>query len=88
MAMDGNDTRTGIHHEVDGVRREVRVDVLDPMVAAIYRTWTPAQRLQAGHEQAIAIRRLLASQLKGLNPGWTDDDVQREVARRFLGYHA
>ena len=82
--MDGKDTRTGIFIERNGERREIRVDALDPVVAAVYRTWDSAKRLEAAHQQAVGARRLLVAQLRALNPEWTEEQVRAEVRRRFL----
>lgn len=84
--MDRVDDRTGIFHTFpNGETREICIELADKAQIEIYRRWTPAQRLAAGAEQTRFVRRMLRSQLKSLNPEWSDEEVEREVARRFLG---
>ncbi|HEX5726623.1 MAG TPA: hypothetical protein VFX98_14200 [Longimicrobiaceae bacterium] len=78
--------RTGVYHTIGGEAREIRIELADDAQVAVYRRWTPAERLRAGAEQTRFVRGMLRSQLKSLYPDWLEDQVQREVARRFLGH--
>ncbi|MBX6419429.1 MAG: hypothetical protein IRZ06_00260 [Nevskia sp.] len=59
-------------------------DLVTARSAAIYRAMTPAQRL----EQALRLRRqmlsLMDAGLRAEHPEWTEEQRQREIARRIL----
>jgi hypothetical protein len=84
--MDRNENRTGIFHTIDGERREIVIELPDPVQMDIYASWTPAQRLKAGREQCRFVRRMLRSQLGSLHPEWSPEELDRAVAERILGY--
>lgn len=69
----------------NGEKREVNVRLLDERQAAIYRTWTPAQRMKAADDQMRFYRSMMAGVIRGEHPDWSDEEVRREIARRLLG---
>lgn len=77
--------RTGIFHDFPDGRREIRIELADEAQMRIYRTWTPALRLQAAADMNQTVRGLVRAQLHSLYPDWTAEDVRREMARRYLG---
>jgi hypothetical protein len=82
---DGTNNRTGVFIDVNGEEREVVIELLDDKLVEIYRTWTPARSLKAAADLTRDMRRLLKNQLASLHPDWSPEEVDREVARRFLG---
>ena len=60
------------------------VEVVDPQVAAILREKTEGERFNIAlglwHFARNTIRRNVAAE----NPGWTQDEVNREATRRLL----
>jgi hypothetical protein len=82
---DKENNRTGIFTTINGERREIVVELLDPKQAEIYRSWTPAQSLRAAADLTRYMRRMLRTQIASLHPDWSAEKVEREVARRFLG---
>jgi Rv0078B-related antitoxin len=77
--------RTGIFTTINGERREIVIELLDPKQGEIYRSWTPAQRLRAAADLCRFARQLMRNQIQSLNPEWSPEQVEREVARRTLG---
>lgn len=87
--MDEANGRTGIYHTfADGVRRELVVELPDAEMVRLQAGWTPAQRLRAAADHMRAMRRLQRAQIRSLNPRWSDEQVQAEMARRALGVRA
>ena len=62
-----------------------RFEVVDEDVAAILRTKSPAQRLRMVFDANQMVRKLIAGRVKTDHPDWTEDRIQREVARRMSG---
>jgi hypothetical protein len=82
--LDRNDNRTGFFHTIDGETREIVVELADRRQLAVWSRWSPAQRLQAAAEIAAMARETIALQLRSRHPDWTEEQIDREVARRFL----
>ena len=61
-----------------------QIEVVDEDVAACLRRMTPGQKLAQIDEANRASRMMMAAGIRLRNPGWTDEQVQREVARRLL----
>ena len=60
-----------------------RVERLDARMAAIYRSMSSEQRLAACFDATRLVRSRLEAHLS-CREGWTPEQVQAEVARRFL----
>jgi hypothetical protein len=60
-----------------------QIEVVDESMAAILRQKTTAERIAIACDANKTARALLAAQVRRLHPGWTDEEVQREVARRM-----
>jgi len=61
-----------------------QVEVLEDRVAEVLMRKTPAERLHIGFDIWISARRMLLSHIKHTHPDWSQLQVEREVARRFL----
>ncbi len=65
-------------------------EVLDQMEliseerAAYFRSLTVAQKIEMVGELNRQVRRQVADRLHRENPDWTDQQIQAEVARKFL----
>lgn len=62
-----------------------RIEMMDEQTAAIMRKKTPGELLKMMDEMWQFASRLVRSQLHADNPGWTDEKLQRETARRMSG---
>ncbi|MSQ97096.1 MAG: hypothetical protein EXR98_21435 [Gemmataceae bacterium] len=60
-----------------------QIEVVDEAVAAILRQKTPAERIAIACDAHRTARAMLAAQIRSQHADWTDDEVQREVARRL-----
>jgi hypothetical protein len=60
------------------------VETLDPIVAAILRRQTPAQRVQTALQMNRLVRDGIRSHLKTVHSDWSADLVEKELARRML----
>jgi hypothetical protein len=83
--VDRVDNRTGFFHTIDGVTREICVELPDERLVDSLRAMTPEQRLGSAAKKAAYFRKLLQSQLESLHPEWTPDRVRAEIARRRRG---
>lgn len=79
-----SENRTGIFHSINGERREIVIELPDESVVAILREWTPTQSLAAGACLNRKVRDELAASISSLHLDWSPEDINREVARRFL----
>jgi hypothetical protein len=61
-----------------------QVEVVDDQIAEILKRKTPAERLAIGFNMWISTRTMLLSHIKHTHPEWSQQDVEREVARRLL----
>jgi hypothetical protein len=64
--------------------RSPAVEVIDDRVAAALRNKTPAERLGIAFNMWISARRMLLFHIKRFRPDWSEQEVEREVSRRFL----
>ncbi len=60
-----------------------QIEVVDDAVAALLREKTAAQRIEMTAAAHRTARALLTGQVRSQHPEWTDEQVQREVARRL-----
>ncbi len=61
-----------------------RIEVVDDAVADVLRRKTPAERVAMIQASNRTMRLLIAGHLRGLHPGWDEQQIAREVARRML----
>jgi len=59
------------------------MEIVDREMARILAEKTEAERLQIGWGMQRAARRMMTRVIRAENPDWTDEQVTREVARRF-----
>ena len=62
---------------------DVAIEVMDDRMAEILRKKSHAERLAIGFGLWRSARIILTGSLKSLHPDWSDDKVQKEVARRL-----
>jgi len=60
-----------------------QIEVVDEAVAAILREKSPAERIALASAAHRSARIMLAALIRSRNADWTDEQVQREVARRL-----
>ena len=60
-----------------------QIEVVDEAVAAILRQKTPAERIAMAADAHRTARAMLAAQIRAQNADWSEDQIQREVARRW-----
>ncbi len=61
-----------------------RIEVVDEAMAAILRQKTPAERIAMACDAHRTARAMLTAQVRRHHAGWTDAQVQQEVARRLM----
>lgn len=84
--MNELDSRTGIFTTRNGVREEIRIERPDYRLLDIYASWTPERRLNAVADMMRAAREIMTAGVRQQHPDWLDEEVKREVARRYRGY--
>jgi len=60
-----------------------RFEVVDDEMAAVLRQKTGAERLAIANAMYVSARRMLLSHLAAEHPDWSEEEVQREAARRL-----
>ncbi len=60
-----------------------QIEVVDEAVAVILRQKSPAERIAIASDAHRTARAMLTAQVRSQHADWTDDEVQREVARRL-----
>lgn len=58
-------------------------EMVDDDMARILREKTGAERLKIAFDMFSSARRMLASSLRSEHPDWSEEQIQREVARRI-----
>ena len=61
------------------------IEVIDDDLAEILRQKTPAERIAMTADANDTARILAAAGIRHGHPDWSEQQVQREVARRMLG---
>ena len=61
-----------------------QIEVVDPFVAECLRQRTFAERMEMVFEINRNMRLRIAGRVKSLQPDWSDEQIQTEVARRWL----
>src|SRR5262249_5994135 len=73
--------------DIDGgnrmTRKVPRIEMMDDATAEVLSRKTPAERLAIGHGLWRSASDNLRSVLAQLNPGWTQEQIDREVAVRM-----
>jgi hypothetical protein len=60
-----------------------QIEVIDDVMAQILRNKTPAERIHIGFEMWRSAQKILFSHLRTANPHWSNEELNREVARRL-----
>lgn len=60
------------------------MELISEKQAAYFRSLTVAQKIEIVCELNRQVRRQVAGRLRCENPDWTDQQIQAEVARKFL----
>src|SRR4051812_42555785 len=58
-----------------------RIEVVDHAVADALRKLQPYERIALTSKAVEMVRELLRERVRAENPGWSDDQVSRELAR-------
>lgn len=58
-------------------------EILDPEMVPVLQAMTGAERLAMANRMARDVRRMLAVYVAAENPGWSAEEVEREVAHRI-----
>jgi Rv0078B-related antitoxin len=64
-------------------RMPKQIEVVDEAVAAILRQKTTAERIALASQAHRTARNILTARTREEHPDWSDEEVQREVARRL-----
>ncbi len=62
-----------------------RIEVIDDATAAMFRAMTPAERVACAFRAHRMARQMVTAVVRNNHPDWSDDLVNREVARRMSG---
>jgi Rv0078B-related antitoxin len=62
---------------------QIPPEVVDHQMAAILREKSPGERLAITHGLWRSTRNLLRCAIRAQQPDWSDEQIQREVARRM-----
>lgn len=60
-----------------------QIEVVDDIVAGILQRKTPAERIGIGFGLWTSARNMLSAYLRSEHPEWSDEQLQREIARRM-----
>ena len=69
-----------------GAKRTIdvrRIEVLDEAIVEVLRAKTLAERVAMVFEAERTMRLMLETQIRSGHPDWSDDQVTREIARRW-----
>jgi hypothetical protein len=59
------------------------IEIVEPAVAEILRRKTEAERLAIAWGMWRSARAMLANLLRAEHPDWPEEDINREIVRRF-----
>lgn len=62
----------------------MKIEMVDPQMAAALRRMTERQRLEIAAGMFRSARQMLMNLMRAEHPEWTEQQVTEEVARRFL----
>ena len=60
-----------------------KFEIVDEEMAAVLRQKTGAERLEIASRMFEGARRMLISYLRSEHPDWSEDQIEREAARRL-----
>jgi hypothetical protein len=60
-----------------------QIEVIDDAMADVLRKKTPAERIGIGFAIWKSSTDMLKTYLKSIHPDWNNDDIRREIAKRF-----
>ncbi len=60
-----------------------QIEVVDDVMAEIFRRKTPAERIRIGFMLWTSARNMLRAHLKQTYPEWKEEIVEKEVRRRL-----
>ena len=60
------------------------VELLDDETVARLKAMTGAERLAVAFAMAESVRASLMADLRSKHPSWSEEEIEREAARRFL----
>jgi Rv0078B-related antitoxin len=60
-----------------------RIEILDDAMVAVLRQKSEAERLAMTSELFRSAQQLLRAAVRGAQPAWSEEEVEREVARRI-----
>jgi Rv0078B-related antitoxin len=63
--------------------KTLRPEVVDHTMAAVLREKSPAERLAIAHGLWRSAARMVRGILRNEHPGWSDEKIGREAARRL-----
>jgi len=63
--------------------RDPCIEVIDDQMAEILRRKTGAERLQIAFGMFSSARRMLLAYLRSEHPDWSEEQINREAARRL-----
>ena len=63
----------------------LRIEAVHPEVARALRAISGMERLRLAHETWELTRDRLAAYLTARHPTWPQEEIERQIARRFLG---
>jgi hypothetical protein len=61
----------------------LRFEVVDDAMAAVLREKTEQERLEIGFEMWRFAQTMIREIVKAEHPDWTDEEVERQVAKRM-----
>ena len=64
-------------------KRDIRLERLDEDLIEIYRSMTPAERLQRAFSMWRFARDQIYQSIKSLHPDWPEGKIRKEVAKRM-----
>lgn len=60
-----------------------QIETADPAMARVLRGKTPAERLEVAFALWTSVRTMLLTQLAEKHPEWSQEQIEREGARRM-----
>ena len=63
---------------------EGQIEVLDDAMAEVLKKKRPSERIKIGFDIWTSAHDMLVTHIRETHPEWDGDEIDREVARRFL----